>query len=107
MNNYYLKLILRTCTIFLLGSLTATLAADGKALYTQKLCVTCHGEAGNKPIMPQYPKLAGQNKEYMLQQIKDIKSGQRSNGMSAAMKALVANVGDEDIDAIADYLSQQ
>ncbi|MEO2280325.1 c-type cytochrome [Pseudoalteromonas sp. YIC-468] len=80
-------------------------AADGKALYTEKNCHTCHGADGKAPIMPLYPKLAGQNKDYMVAQMKDIKSGARSNGMSMAMKAMVANVSDEEFEAIAAYLA--
>ena len=81
-------------------------AADGEALYTQKMCQTCHGAEGKAPIMAMYPKLNGQNKEYLLAQMKDIKSGARSNGMTAAMKAMVATVTDEEFEAIADYLSK-
>ena len=80
-------------------------AADGKALYTEKNCHTCHGADGKTPIMPLYPKLAGQNKDYMVKQMQDIKSGARSNGMSAAMKAMVMNVTDEEFEAIAGYLA--
>ncbi len=83
-----------------------SMAADGATLYTAKLCQTCHGAEGKAPIMPQYPQLNGQNKEYLLAQMKDIKSGARSNGMAAAMKAMVANVSEEEMSAIADYLSQ-
>lgn len=82
------------------------IAADGAALYTAKMCQTCHGAEGKAPIMPLYPKLAGQNKEYALAQMKDIKSGKRNNGMASAMKAMVANVTDEELEAIADYLSK-
>ena len=53
-----------------------------------------------------YPKLNGQNKEYLVAQMKDIKSGARNNGMSMAMKAMVATVTDEEFEAIADYLSK-
>ncbi|MFY8274024.1 c-type cytochrome [Pseudoalteromonas sp. SSDWG2] len=80
-------------------------AADGEALYTAKNCQTCHGAEGKTPIMGMYPKLAGQNKEYLVAQMKDIKSGARSNGMSAAMKAMVMNITDEEFAAIADYLA--
>ncbi|ESP92887.1 cytochrome C [Pseudoalteromonas luteoviolacea NCIMB 1944] len=80
-------------------------AADGKALYSAKLCQTCHGAEGKSPIMPLYPKVNGQSKEYLLAQMKDIKTGKRSNGMSAAMKAMVANVSDAELEAIAAYLS--
>ncbi|MBE0364947.1 hypothetical protein PULV_a3243 [Pseudoalteromonas ulvae UL12] len=83
----------------------SAIAADGAALYTSKGCMACHGAEGKAPIMPLYPKLNGQNKEYLAAQMKDIKSGARANGMSMAMKAMVANVSDEEIDAIAAYLS--
>jgi len=91
-------------------SLAATLsfnsaAADGKALYTAKNCQTCHGAEGKAPIMGMYPKLNGQNKDYLLAQMKDIKSGARNNGMTMAMKAMVAGVTDDEFAAIADYLS--
>ncbi|MDN3379014.1 MULTISPECIES: c-type cytochrome [unclassified Pseudoalteromonas] len=82
-----------------------SVAAEGEALYTAKLCQTCHGPEGKAPIMALYPKLNGQNKEYLLAQMKDIKSGARSNGMTAAMKAMVANVSEEEMAAIADYLA--
>ncbi|TMO81661.1 cytochrome C [Pseudoalteromonas sp. S3776] len=81
-------------------------AADGEALYTQKMCQTCHGAEGKAPIMGAYPKINGQNKDYLVVQMKDIKSGARSNGMTAAMKAMVATVTDEEFEAIADYLSK-
>ncbi|WP_440055096.1 c-type cytochrome [Pseudoalteromonas sp. T1lg65] len=95
-------------TTIALGAFGATnsMANDGEALYTAKMCQTCHGAEGKAPIMPLYPKLNGQNKEYLAAQMKDIKSGKRTNGMSAAMKAMVANVSDAEIDAIAEYLSK-
>jgi len=79
--------------------------ADGKALYAEKMCVTCHGDEGKKPILSSYPKLNGQNKEYLVAQTKMIKDGTRSGGQTAAMKALVTNLSDEDIEAISEYLA--
>jgi cytochrome c len=84
----------------------SVLAADGAALYTAKGCIACHGPNGNAPIQPIYPKLAGQNEQYLLNQMKDIKSGARANGQSAAMKAIAASVTDEEFAAIAAYLSK-
>jgi len=88
------------------ASLTDVKAADGKALYLSKTCVACHGREGNKPIMSTYPRLAGQDMEYLLVQMKDIKSGARANGATAAMKGVMHLVTDEDMRAIADYLSK-
>jgi len=84
---------------------TGAAAADGKALFEQKGCIACHGPEGNQPTGPTYPKLKGQNKDYMIQQIKDIKSGARSNGLTAMMKPIVKNLNDEEIAAVAEYLS--
>ena len=81
------------------------IAADGAALYKAKTCIACHGPEGRQPIMPTYPKLAGQNKAYLLQQMKDIKSGARANGNSAAMKGVMHLVSDAEMEALADYLS--
>ncbi len=84
----------------------AIAAPDGAKLYTEKTCNACHGPEGKKPLMPNYPKLAGQNAAYAEQQMKDIKSGARNNGQTAAMKGVMHLVNDEEIKAIADYLSK-
>jgi len=84
----------------------AIAAMDGAALYKDKTCNACHGPKGDKPLMPNYPKVAGQNAAYIEQQMKDIKSGARSNGQSAAMKGVMHLVNDAEIKTIADYLSK-
>jgi len=67
----------------------------------------CHGKDGKTPIMPTYPKLAGNNAEYLYNQIKDIQSGKRNNGMTAAMKGITHMTSDEEKKAIAEWLSTQ
>jgi cytochrome c len=83
----------------------AALALDGAELYKTKTCSTCHGKDGKTPILPAYPKIAGQNEAYTLQQLKDIKSGTRANGMSAAMKGIMHLVSDEEMVALAKYIA--
>ena len=78
---------------------------DGAALFTQKTCNACHGPDAKTPIMPVYPRIAGQQVQYAEQQLKDIKSGKRSNGNTAAMKAIMVNVNDEEIHALAEYVA--
>ena len=82
------------------------MALDGAKLYADKTCNACHGPQGNKALMPDYPKIAGQNKAYLAKQMKNIKSGARANGNSAAMKGVMHLVSDAEIDAIADYVSK-
>ncbi len=84
----------------------AIAAPDGAALYQEKTCWSCHGKDGKKTLTPAFPKVAGQNAAYAEQQMKDIKSGARANGQAAAMKGVMELVNDEEIKALADYLSK-
>ena len=85
---------------------TPALALDGAKLYQDKTCWSCHGKDAQKTLTPAYPKLAGQNADYALAQMKDIKSGARNNGQTAAMKGVMGLVNDDEMKAIADYLSK-
>jgi cytochrome c len=80
------------------------LAMDGAELYVTKTCVACHGKDAKTPILPLYPKLAGQSPDYAYNQMVDIKSGARSNGMTAAMKGVMHLVNEEEMRAIATWL---
>lgn len=78
---------------------------DGAKLFMEKTCFACHGKDAKTPILPDYPKLAGQSAAYAEKQIKDIKSGARANGNAAAMKGVLHMVNDEEIKVLAEYLS--
>ncbi len=52
---------------------TPELAAKGGELFQSASCNACHGDDAKTPVMPEYPKLAGQNAEYLLKQILDFK----------------------------------
>lgn len=82
-------------------------AADGAGLYKSKTCFSCHGADAKTPIMPIYPKLAGQNADYAFNQMMDIKSGKRANGQSAAMKAVMGMVSKDEAKEISKWLSEQ
>ncbi|SEH08982.1 c-type cytochrome [Candidatus Venteria ishoeyi] len=81
------------------------IAEDGATLFKKKTCFSCHGKDANTPLLPNYPRLAGQNADYALAQMKDIKSGVRNNGQTAGMKGVMHLVNDEEMKAIADWLS--
>ncbi|HMW24556.1 MAG TPA: cytochrome c [Burkholderiaceae bacterium] len=101
-----MKRLIAGAVLGTLAWMPAHAALDGAALYKDKTCNACHGPTGNKPLMPDYPKIAGQNAKYIEKQMQDIKSGARANGNSAAMKGVMHLVSDDDIKAIADYLSK-
>ena len=99
-----MKLVMTLLASALVAS-SAFAAPDGAALYKDKTCNACHGPKGDKPLMPNYPKIAGQNAAYAEQQMKDIKSGARNNGQTAAMKGVMHLVNDEEIKVLAQYLA--
>ncbi|MCC6301667.1 MAG: cytochrome c [Gammaproteobacteria bacterium] len=90
---------------FSAGSIATTYAADGSALYASKGCPACHGADAKTPLTPAYPRLAGQSAGYLALQVMDIRDGKRTNGQSAMMKPMTTGLSDEDIKAIADWLS--
>ena len=99
------KLILSVSAIALSFSMQQAVHADGAALYMSKTCWSCHGKDAKTPILPIYPKLAGQNADYAYNQMKDIKSGARANGQSAGMKGVMGLVNEEEMRQIADWLA--
>lgn len=89
----------------MLGNTAVAAGLDGAKLYVDKTCHTCHGKDANSPLIAGYPSIGGQSKEYVQQQMKDIKSGARSNGQSEAMKGIMHLVSDEEVEAIAAYVA--
>ncbi len=82
-------------------------ASEAGAAQTDKLlpvCQSCHGEHGAKPILPEYPILAGQHANYIEHALKDYRAGTRKN---AVMKGQAANLSDADIKALAQYFAHQ
>ena len=71
------------------------------------ICAACHGTDGNS-VNPIWPKIAGQNTNYLERQIHAIKSGEgRNTAQAAAMRALVTNLSDQDVKDVAAYFSTQ
>ncbi|MDH5750916.1 MAG: cytochrome c [Deltaproteobacteria bacterium] len=98
-------LLVLAASLLFLVSTQPVFAQDGANLYKTKTCIACHGPDAKTPLMPVYPRLAGQNEIYLLNQMKDIKSGKRSNGNSAAMKGVMHLVTDAEMEAISKWLS--
>ncbi len=80
-------------------------AQQGKTLFTAKGCPTCHGPDGGAPIAPNYPKIKGQNAEYIIAQVKNFRSGERKGSLAVLMQAQAAMVSDKEVEEIAKWLS--
>ena len=65
-------------------------------------CGACHGPDGNSPVNPIWPKLAGQHPKYIEKQLKDFKSGARSD---ATMIGMVAPLNEQDMADLAAFFA--
>src|SRR5689334_4447728 len=66
-------------------------------------CAACHSPDGNS-VAPTFPKLAGQNAPYLINQLKAFRAnvkGGRTGGNSAQMYSMAANLTDAQIENIA------
>ncbi len=90
-----------------MGLLGNAAFANGKALYTSKGCPACHGPKGGTSLVPNYPKINGQNAPYLVAQLKAFKSQQRKGGQSALMWGLAAQLSEGDMKQIAQWLAKQ
>jgi cytochrome c553 len=69
----------------------------------KEVCQACHQMDGNSPV-PDFPKLAGQHRDYLAKALRDYKSGARKN---AIMSGFAAPLTTQDIDNLAAYYSSQ
>ena len=65
-------------------------------------CAACHGQKGNSPNNPVWPKHAGQNASYLFKQLRDFKSGARTNETMAPM---AAPLSEQDMKDLAVYFA--
>jgi len=75
----------------------AALAKAGKD--KAAMCMGCHG--GKFQGNGQFPKLAGQQPQYLEKQLQNFKSGARKGG---AMNAMAQNLSEDDMKALAAYI---
>lgn len=76
----------------------AALAQEDEGKSKASMCLGCHGNSGEGN--GQFPRLAGQQPEYLVQQLQNFKSGSRKNGM---MQAISSSLSDADMKALAAY----
>jgi cytochrome c553 len=96
-------------TTMMLG-LAITLSAEATQGYAdagkQKavtVCAACHGADGNS-VVPNFPKLAGQNEDYLKISLLRYRSKERTN---AIMNGQAATLTDKEIADLAAYFASQ
>ena len=101
-----MKLSIIVFSLALLTTSSAVTAGLGNAAAGEAqsaVCAGCHGKDGNS-VIPTNPSLAGQERTYLVQALKDYRAGKRKN---AVMNSFAGGLSDEDIANLAAYFSSQ
>lgn len=98
-----LVLLLSTLGALICAESRAGALAQGREKYAA--CATCHGADGRSAVMPQYPKIGGQNLEYLVNALKAYRDGRRQGTYAAMMSPAVKPLSDEDIENLAAYIA--
>jgi cytochrome c553 len=76
----------------------------GEEVYVRN-CARCHGDNAEGDDIDLFPSLYGQHFEYLLRQLRWIQEGKRRN-VYRGMVRRVQRLSDEDLQAVADYISR-
>ena len=109
-----IRILFVTVFIFSINAFTAekempSTFKDGDASKGSNLiasCAACHGADGNS-ISSDWPKLAGQNQRYLLEQLQYFKSGERVNILMSSVLPILNSYTDQDLLDIAAFYSSQ
>ncbi len=85
-------------------------ASAGRDVFTQGVpsadipaCASCHGAKAEGAGI--FPRLAGQNAQYLIAQMRYFRSGVRNDNGAAMMKPIVLHMTDRQMSDVAEYLS--
>ena len=95
-----------------LGETAPDLAKLGRQIYmggdpanNLPACAACHGPAGHGNPASVYPRLSGQNAQYVVAQLKAYRAGERAGYPAAQiMSQIAARMSDAEIEATASYV---
>jgi len=82
-------------------------ASNGKVLADSHNCAACHGPGLNKPVSPEYPKLAGQHADYIYWALRQYQMGTGNPHLgrnNAIMQAQVQSLSQSDMKDLAAYI---
>lgn len=81
--------------------------SNGKALADSHNCAACHGPGLNKPVSPEYPKLAGQHADYIYWALRQYQMGTSNPHLgrnNPIMQAQVQSLSQSDMKDLAAYI---
>lgn len=95
-----------------IGEAQANKVALGQAIYRGgnlatgvPACSACHSPTGSGNSLAMFPRLGGQNSEYIIAQMNKFKNNTRSNDPNNIMRDIAAAMTEEEIQAVASYVA--
>jgi cytochrome c553 len=95
-----------------MGASEEELVQRGREIYLGGLpdkgvaaCVACHGPKGRGNPAAGYPRVGGQWAQYLDQQLRHFRSGERANDAQAMMRTLAGDMSDTEIRAVSEYMA--
>jgi cytochrome c553 len=83
------------------GSLGEKIYRGGIAATNVPACAACHG-ANGEGLPKRFPRLSGQHADYVAQQLKIFRTGERAN--APMMQVIATKMTDAEMQAVADYI---
>ncbi len=95
---------MKKMAIAMLFAGSTLLMADGAAIFTK--CAACHGQKAEKAALGKSAVIQGMDEAKLEELIKGYKAGTlNQHGMGALMHGQVKDLSDDDIKAVATYIS--
>ncbi len=102
------KLLIAFIAALLPFTVQAADLAAGKTK-AEQACASCHavGNDWTKPLQPDYPRLGGQHKDYLITALNAYKQGDKSliGRKNPVMGAMAGGLSPQDVENVAAYLS--
>ncbi|OEF29424.1 c-type cytochrome [Vibrio rumoiensis] len=93
------------------GSTPESVVEKGKALYFAgdaskglTACSACHGPRGEGMELGGFPKISGQQADYVKAQLIKFRSSERNNDMNEMMQDVAKGLSDDEIDTLSQYI---
>jgi cytochrome c553 len=68
-------------------------------------CAACHAATGDGNYLALFPRLGGQNSDYIVAELNKFKNNQRTNDPNNIMRDIASRMTDKEIEAVASYVA--